>query len=257
MRAAMAVDPRRVALELGTLRAHLKTSEDVARSFAQLREIGYEQVQLGEVGSLPASDVAKRAEAAGLKICAAQVDARELLQQPRKVADGLSALGCRLAVYAESNLRLATLDQVFALCDELSRAGEALRSRGLLLCYRNHTREFRRLGGKAILDWIFERTDPIMVHGELDTHAVQAGGGEPAGYCARLSGRLPLLLLKDYAISSQNEPCEAALGDGNLSVPRILREAEAAACECYVVGQDGSPQPFADIAKSLAYLKSL
>lgn len=254
----MAVDPRRIALELSTLREYLKTTEDAARSFAQVREIGYERVTLSGSSAIAAATFKQLADAAGLTICGAEADAREIVEQPKRVADMLSALGCRLVVYPQPHLPLTTLDQVFALCDELSRAGEVLRSRGQLLCYRNHKLEFRRLGGKAILDWIYERTDPILVQGALDTYGVQAGGAEPAGYCARLSGRLPLLLLQDYAISAQNEPFEAALGDGNLSLARILREAEAGACDWYVVGQGSSvEQPFAGIAKSFTYLKSL
>ncbi|HVY27400.1 MAG TPA: hypothetical protein VHB79_12670 [Polyangiaceae bacterium] len=253
----MAVDLRRVALELATLHEHLKTTEDAARSLAQVREIGFERVTLG-VTTAAAVTLKQQADAAGLTIVGAHADAREIVEQPQRVADMLSTLGCRLVVFPQPHVPLATLDQVFALCDELSRAGEVLRSRGQQLCYRNHALEFRRLGGKAILDWIYERTDPILVQGALDTYGVQAGGAEPAGYCARLSGRLPLLLLQDYAISAQNEPFEAALGDGNLSLSRILREAEAAACDWYVVGQGSKVEaPFAAIARSLTYLKSL
>jgi sugar phosphate isomerase/epimerase len=254
----MAVDLRRVALELATLHEHLKTTEDAARSLAQVREIGYERVTLGLATAAAAATLKQQADAAGLTIVAACADAREIVEQPKRVADMLSTLGCRLVIYPQPHAPLATLDQVFALCDDLSRAGELLRSRGQQLCYRNHALEFRRLGGKAILDWIYERTDPILVQGALDTYGVQAGGAEPAGYCARLSGRLPLLLLQDYAISPKNEPFEAALGDGNLSLSRILREAEAAACDWYVVGQGGSVEaPFAAIARSLSFLKSL
>ena len=252
----MAFDARRIALDTSTL--HLKTSEDVGRSFAQLREIGYERLQLGAALAVPPTTLRQLADAAELKICAAYADARQVVEQPKQVADTLGALGCRLVVYPEPHVPLGTLDQVFALCDALSRAGEVLRSRGLQLCYRNQAREFRRLGGKAILDWIYERTDPILVQGELDTYGVQAGGAEPAGYAARLSGRLPLLLLRDYGISPENQPEAVALGDGNLSLTRILREAEAAACDWYVVGQAASvQQPFAALAKSLTYLKSL
>jgi sugar phosphate isomerase/epimerase len=254
----MAVDPRRIALELGTLHEHLKTTEDAARTLAQVREIGYERVVLGGASAVAPATLKQLSEAAGLTICGAQADAREIVEQPKRVADMLSTLGCRLAVYPRPHVPLSTLNDVHALCDELSRAGEVLRSRGQQLCYRNHALEFRRLGGKTILDWIYERTDPILVQGALDTYGVQAGGAEPAGYCARLSGRLPLLLLQDYAISPKNEPFEAALGDGNLSLGRILREAEAAACDWYVVGQgSGVEAPFAAIARSLSYLKSL
>lgn len=254
----MASASRRVALQLWTLRDHLKTEDEVARSFARVREIGYEHVELGGLGAIAAARVKQLADSAGLGICAAHQPAREIIEQPSKVADTAGALGCRFIAYPFPHVPLETLDQVFALADDLSRAGEALRSRGQLLTYHNHALEFRKLGGKCILDWLYERTDPVMLHGELDTYWVQAGGGDPAGYCARLSGRLPLLHLKDYAITPENEPITAALGEGNLNLRTILREADAAGCEWYIVEQDRClTDPFVEIATSLRYLESL
>jgi sugar phosphate isomerase/epimerase len=230
----------------------------VAQTFARVREIGYEHVQLSGLGSIPTARVKQLAQAAGLGICATHEDGREIAEQPGKVADTLSELGCRFTAYPYPHVAFESLDQVFKLADDLSRAGEVLRSRGQLLTYHNHAIEFRKLGGKAILDWLYERMDPVMVHGEIDTYWVQAGGGDPAGYCARLSGRLPLLHLKDYAITGKNEPVTAALGEGNLNFPTILREAESAGCEWYIVEQDGGfTDPFQAIATSLKYLKSL
>jgi sugar phosphate isomerase/epimerase len=180
------------------------------------------------------------------------------VEQTAKVADTVSELGCRYVVYAYPHVPLDSLDTVYRLADDLSRAGEMLRSRGQLLTYHNHALEFRKLGGKALLDILYERMDPVMVHGELDTYWVQAGGADPAGYCARLSGRLPLVHLKDYAITQSNEPIMAALGEGNLSFPTILREAESAGCEWFIVEQErGFTDPFEAIATSFRYLKSL
>jgi len=254
----MAFDPRRIALQLYTLRDHLKTEADVARSFARVREIGYEWVQISGIGPMPTSDVKKLADAAGLGICATHESGQQIVDEPTKVADTLSTLGCRFTAYPFPHVPLNTLDEVFKLADDLNRSGEVLRSRGQLLTYHNHAIEFRKLQGKAILDWLYERMDPVLVQGEIDTYWVQAGGGDPAGYCARLSGRLPLLHLKDYAIDAQNEPVMAAIGDGNLSFPTILREAESAGTEWYIVEQDrGFDDAFAAIATSLTYLRSL
>jgi sugar phosphate isomerase/epimerase len=254
----MPLEARKIALQLWTLREHLQTEADVARTFARVREIGYEHVELGGLVRMPPAQVKALAAAAGLGIVATHEDAREIIAHPRKVADRLSDLGCRFAAYPHPHQPLETLDQVFKLADDLSRSGEVLRSRGQLLTYHNHSLEFRKLGGKAILDWLYERADPVMLHGELDTYWVQAGGGDPAGYCARLSGRLPLLHLKDYAIDRKNEPTMAALGEGNLNFPVILREADAAGCEWFVVEQEGGvDDAFEAIAVSLRYLKSL
>jgi len=249
---------RRIALQLWTLRDQLKTTADVARSFERVRQIGYEHVELCRLGSMPATEIKRLADAAGLGICSTHENGREIVEQPHKVAETLSSLGCRFAVYPYPHVPLDRLEQVFELCEGLNRAGEVLRSHGQLLTYHNHALEFRKLEGKAIIDWIYERTDPFLVHAELDTYWVQTGGGDPAGYCARLSGRLPLVHLKDYGISLDNQPTMTALGEGNLSFPTILREADAAACEWFIVEQDhGFSDPFAAIATSLRYLRSL
>jgi sugar phosphate isomerase/epimerase len=255
----MPIDSRRIGLQLWTLRRHLQSRDEIASSFARLRAIGYEQVELGGQAPLAAAELRQLADAAGLSIVASHEAAREIVEEPKKVAERLGEFGCRFAVYPYPHVPLETLEQVFALADELSRAGEVLRSHGKLLTYHNHAIEFRKLEGKSILDWLYERTDPVMVHAELDTYFVQAGGGDPAGYCARLSGRLPLLHLKDYAIGAEQQPVTAALGQGNLNFRTILREAEAGACEQFIVEQDPAPgvDAFAEIAVSLKYLKSL
>jgi sugar phosphate isomerase/epimerase len=252
----MPLDPRRVALHLGTLGPHLQSPTELGRTLERVREIGYQLVELSSLPPLPASELRQLADNAGLGIVASHEDPRELVEEPKRVADRLEALGCRLAVYPEPHLPLTNLAELAALADALSRAGEVLRSRGRLLAYHNQLGAFRKLGSKAILDLLYELSDPFLVHAELDTYFVQLGGGDPAAYCARLSGRLPLLQLQDYVIGDDDQPHGAALGDGNLNLPVILREAEAAACELYVVEQQPPPQSdaFALVARSFRYL---
>ena len=249
---------RSVALQLWTVREHLKSVDDVARTFERVRAIGYEHVEVAALEQLPATQVRRLADAAGLHVCSMHHDGRQIVEQPERVAEAAQALGCRYVVYAHPHVALGSLDDVFALGEALCRAGEVLRSRGCLLTYHNHALEFRKLGGKAILDWLYERCDPVLLHAELDTYWVQLGGGDPAAYCARLSGRLPLLHLKDYAIGADGAPVMAVLGEGNLNFPTILREADAAACEWYIVEQDsGFVDAFAAVERSLCYLRSL
>src|SRR5207244_9264188 len=130
MRFQMAFDSRKIALQLWTLRDHLKTADDVARSFARVREIGYEHVQLSGLGPIPLSEVKRLADAAGLGICATHEDGREIVEEPNKVADALSALGCRFTAYPYPHVPLDHLDHVFALADALSRPGEVVRALG-------------------------------------------------------------------------------------------------------------------------------
>jgi len=79
----------------------------------------------------------------------------------------------------------------------LDQAGAVLAAAGQTLCYHNHHQEFRHLGGRVLLDLIFEGTKAVNLQGEPDTYWIQFGGGDPVVWCEKLAGRLPLLHLKD------------------------------------------------------------
>jgi sugar phosphate isomerase/epimerase len=128
----------------------------------------------------------------------------------------------------------------------------------MTLCYHNHAHEFFQCGGRAVLDDLFARISPEHLQAELDIHWVQAGGGDPAETCRRLAGRLPLLHVKDYAVTANGERLFAEVGHGNLNIPEILAAAETAGCQWFIVEQDTCPSdPFECISRSLDYLKGL
>ena len=136
--------------------------------------------------------------------------------------------------------------------------GAMLRRAGMTLCYHNHAHEFFQCNGGTVLDDLFARTSPEHLQAELDIHWVQAGGGDPAEACRRLSGRLPLLHVKDYTVTAQGDRQFAEVGHGNLNIPEILAAAEAAGCQWFIVEQDTCPgDPFECIARSFDYLKGL
>ena len=84
------------------------------------------------------------------------------------------------------------------------------------------------------MDYIYQNTKPENLQAEIDTYWVQYGGANPVAWCEKLTGRLPLLHLKDYGIPPA---------------------AEASGCEYYIVEQDTCPgDPFDSIKKSYDYL---
>jgi sugar phosphate isomerase/epimerase len=123
-----------------------------------------------------------------------------------------------------------------------------------VLTYHNHDNEFYKIEGKTVLDWIYDESSPENLQGEIDTYWVQAGGGNPASWCRKLKNRLPLLHLKDFAMTKENKHVFAEIGYGTLEFPEIIREAEASGCEWFIIEQDVCPgDPFESLAKSFAY----
>jgi sugar phosphate isomerase/epimerase len=133
-----------------------------------------------------------------------------------------------------------------------------LRKAGVTFAYHNHNQEFHRLGGKTVMDMIIEETDHDAVQIELDTYWVQAGGGDPAAWLARLKGRASLVHLKDYGVDPKGRTMFEEIGQGNLAWDRIMAAARRAGCRWYIVEQDGDWEdgdPFQSLKMSLAYLK--
>ena len=182
-----------------------------------------------------------------------------ILENPQAVVDRLGELSITHAAYPwPDGIDFSNAKQVENLIAGLNSAGAVLRSAGMTLCYHNHAQEFFQRDGRTVLDDIYARTSPEHLQAELDIHWVQAGGGHPAETCRHLTGRLPLLHVKDYTVTAKGERIFAEVGHGNLNIPEILAAAETAGCQWFIVEQDTCrTDPFECIACSLDYLKGL
>ena len=117
------------------------------------------------------------------------------------------------------------------------------------------------MDGRTVLQWLFDLTAPANLQAEPDTYWLQFGGADPAAWCRRLAGRLPLLHLKDYGIGERDGRPQVQMrevGNGNLEWRHIINEARTSGCEWFIVEQDVCPaDPFDSLAQSLRYLRAL
>jgi sugar phosphate isomerase/epimerase len=157
------------------------------------------------------------------------------------------------------------LDAIHRLAERLNRAGEKCHAAGLGLCYHNHAFEFEPIEGTTPFQTLVDSTDKKLVGLELDVFWVSVAGHDPAEMLQKLSGRVPLVHLKDKAkgtpVMYKEAPGKAAfkeIGNGVLDWPKILRAAAAARVEHYFVEQDQTPgDPIDSLRQSMEYLKKL
>lgn len=245
-----------VAAQLYTLRDYLKTPEAIAETLAKVAAIGYQAVQISGMGPIAEADLVALCRQHGLTICATHEPAAKLLAEPEAAIARLQKLGCRHTAYPHpAGIDFSSEAAVSAWLEQLDRAAKAFAAAGLTLSYHNHQNEFRKLGGRTIIERIYAETSILA---ELDTYWVQAGGGNPVAWVKRFPGRQPLLHLKDYAISPADNktPMFAEIGAGNLDFPAICAAADAAGVEWFIVEQDVCPgSPFDSLAQSFTYLR--
>lgn len=250
-----------IALQLYTLRDHTNTTREFAETIRKVASIGYPAVQLSAIdyGEVPEEEVVRICADHGLTICATHEPADDILDDPSRVVDRLGKLGTSITAYPfPKGIDFADERSVADLIRGLDEAGGVLAANGHRLLYHNHHHEFRRLDGRLLLERIYAETDPEHLQGEPDTYWIQFGGGDPAGWCRCLRGRLPVVHLKDYRINDDAVPEFAEIGQGNLDMAAIIRECDQAGCEWFVVEQDTCRgDPFESIATSFDFLKAL
>ena len=113
-----------------------------------------------------------------------------------------------------------------------------LRDMGMHFAYHNHAFEFKKYNGRRIIDMLVEDTDPELFGFIMDTYWVQYGGGNPADFIRRLSGRMKVCHFKDYKIDSENKPDFAEIGTGNLDLDECYRACRESGVGYIVIEQD-------------------
>jgi sugar phosphate isomerase/epimerase len=247
-----------IAAQLFTLRNYLQKPAQVPDTMRRIAQIGFRAVQVSGVGpDVPDELIVESAAVNGLTICASHDPGAKILNDPASVAERLKKLGCIHTAYpSPKEIDLTSESSVREWIAKLNHAGRVLADKGMTLSYHNHHYEFRKLGGRRILDRIYEETDPSWLKAELDTYWIQYGGGDPSDWCRKMAGRMNLIHLKDYMIDQDSKATFTELGNGNLNFNTIIPAAESGGCEWFIIEQDSCPgNPFDALQRSFEYMQ--
>jgi len=157
------------------------------------------------------------------------------------------------------------LDVIRALAAKLNHVGEMSRAAGLSFCYHNHAFEFEPMGDSSPMQVLLENTDKKLVGLEVDVFWVSVAGHDPVEFLTKVSGRAPLVHLKDKAegtpVLYKESVARTAfkeIGNGTIDWPKVLRAAAAAGAAHYFVEQDQTPgDPVESLRQSFTYLSKL
>lgn len=247
-----------ISVILYTFSAHVQTEDSLKTTLARLRQIGFTNVQVSGIKNPALTPALIRAacDAEGLGICATHEDSKLILSDPAAVVERLQTFGTRYTAYPfPAEIELGDAAAVAKWLGQLEDAAQVLAQAGCHLTYHNHHREFTRVDGRLLYERIFEETS---LGAELDTYWVQAGGVSVLDWTRRLAeaGRLPLLHLKDFAITPEGDTRYAPIGSGNIDFAPIIAAAGAGGCRSYIIEQDDcyGRDPFEAVEESFKYL---
>ena len=246
-----------IAAQLFTCHPLLKDPESIAATLGRIRKAGYTAVEVCCTDAIPDDELNRILDGEGLTACSAHQSSEAILNRPEQVVERVQRLRCDTAVYPfPRDIDFSCEAAMSKLITQLQNAGEIMRAAGIVLCYHNHHQEFRKLGGRTILEQIYDGTTPEALQAEFDTYWIHYGGGDVLEWIGKFGGRMPLIHLKDYGIDSENRHAMAEVGSGNLNFKRIIPASEAAGCRWFIVEQDVCPgDPVDSLAASFRYLQ--
>ncbi len=228
-----------LAAQLYTIRDYTQTASDLATSLAKVRQIGYTAVQISAIGPISNHEVKSMIDDLGLAICNTHIAHDRLSNDLDSVIEQHQLWNCRHVAIGSMPGPYRTQGEAGFLrfAHEANTIGQRLHTAGLTFSYHNHSFEFVHFSKRTGLDLIFTETDPRYLKAEIDTYWVQHGGGDPAEWIRKMSGRMPVIHLKDMVIID-GQPAMAEVGEGNLNWPAILGACKQAGVEWYAVEQD-------------------
>jgi len=265
-----------VAAQIYTVRG--EAERDFLSVVKEIKEIGYDGVELAGLYHYTASEIKAMLSEAGLKPISAHVPLQEWISDTDGTADTYKGIGCEYVAvpYLPDEWRPGTPKFPETL-EWIRKIGRACNERGMRLMYHNHDFEFITLpSGRYGLDEIYAEIPEELLQTEIDTCWVKVSGVEPAGYIRKYAGRSPVVHLKDYVGQKSgnmynliglkpNEKTDStafqfrAVGDGCQDWKSILQACLDAGSKWVVVEQDEhySYTPMEDMRRSLGYLRSL
>ena len=240
-----------IGAQFYTIRYFCKNTDDFAESLKKVADIGYKNVQISGTCELDPEWLKNELNKNGLKCVLTHTPSDKLLADPADVARDHDIFGCKYVGLGWFDFNESSC---YNFIKEYGPVARALKNHGRYFMYHNHDQEFKKENGKLIIERLAEITAPDEMGFTLDTFWVQAGGGDPAQWLERLSGRVPCIHLKDYAYGRKM----AVIGEGNINFDRVFEKAESAGTEYMLVEQDdcNGEDPFDCLKRSFEYLKS-
>lgn len=242
-----------IGTQFFTLRDHCQNLDDFAESLKKVADIGYKTVQISGVCAYEPEWLKEQLDKNGLKCVVTHTNLSE--GNAAKLAADHDVFGCKymgLGFYPLDPEQGKGYDEFVKTYMPVAKI---LKDSGKYFMYHNHSREFIKLDGKLILQRMSEDFSPELMGFILDTYWIQVGGGDPAQWIEKFSGRVPCIHLKDYAFDAKMAP----VGEGNINFDRVFEKAESSGTKYMLVEQDQcyGEDPFDCLKRSYDFLTSL
>jgi sugar phosphate isomerase/epimerase len=219
-------------------------AKDFPGTLRQIASLGYRTIEMCSppgyaefrpLASIPAAEMRKTIEAAGLRCESCHYNFRELKENLAERIAFARELGLKQMILASFGLRPeATLDEWRRAAGDLNGIAATVQKAGLQMGFHNHNNEVKELEGVLIYDELMRTFDPTLVKMQFQV-AVISLGYEAATYLTKYPGRFLSMHLADYSTAEKKA---VPIGTGVVDWKKLFAAAKSAGVKNYFVEMD-------------------
>ena len=229
----------KIGAQFYTIRDKTKTPEGIRASFAKMKEIGYDVVQMSAIGPIAPEELRDISLEYSLPITCTHTDPARVLADTDAVIREHLIFGCPvIGIGSMPNEYRGTAEGAAAFIAAYSEAAKKIEAAGLRFAYHNHAFEFENSGDRFAFDILIE--DFPSLNFILDTYWIKYAGQDYLSYIERIgASRMTNVHFKDMKSSPKGEICPC--GTGIIDFAPVVTLCDRLGIPNALVEQDNAP----------------
>ncbi len=233
-----------IGIQLWSIRDAL--AKDTKGTLTQLSKQGYKYVEgfgfnAGKWFGMTPSEMKKTLSGLGMSMRSSHqmlttkdFTNKTLSDDFKKAVDAAAEVGQRYVICPYMANEDRNKESVKVLCEAFNKAGELVKSKGMIFGYHNHAFEFdTRIDDMPMYRHILDNTDPKLVVMEMDLCWVVRGKYNPIDWFKLYPGRFHALHMKDLASQDKDNSC--IIGDGIVNFKEIIANQKLGGVKLFIV----------------------
>lgn len=240
----------KIAVQLYSLRGHIKSGDDLLNVLEKVKELGFDGVEFAGFFGLDAQTLKNKLDELGLVAVGAHMGLNDYA--PEKLEETLNfvkTLGAKTTGIGGADT--STEDALENVIEIMGNADKIASKDGIKVYFHNHTEEFKEPLFATKPGTIFDRLKEAC-HMQVDTYWSFHAGKDNYALITENKDRIVHLHIKD---GIDGKPM--ALNEGNNDLDAVVKAARDNGIEWLVLENDDPvPDGLSDVARSMVWLEA-